>query len=429
MKKKVGIITLGCSKNLVDSEKLAALISPNNYKISFVEEPKNIDILLINTCGFVLDAKQESIDTILKAIEQKKNNQIEKIIVMGCLSTRYLSDLKNEIPEVDHWFTVHNFSQIADLLNKNVFRNQQHRSLSTPSHYAYLKIAEGCNRKCAFCAIPQIRGKYISEPMNVLLVEAKELANKGVKELILVAQDLTYYGYDIQRKPLLAKLLRELSQINGIEWIRLQYTFPQFFTNELIEEIAQNSKVCKYIDIPIQHISDRMLTIMRRNHSSQTLKKLLNTLRKKIPQLHIRTTVIVGHPGETKKDYTELLNFIKDFEFEKLGAFAYSHEEDTYAARHYNDTITKKIKQQRLDKIMKLQQEISLKKNQNMVGTIQKVIIDRYENDYFVGRTQFDSPEVDNEVLIKHSKPLQIGQFYNVPITGAFEFDLLSELE
>lgn len=427
MKKTLGIITLGCSKNLVDSEKLAALISPKKYKISFLEEPQDEDILIINTCGFVLDAKQESIDTILKAVELKKNNQIEQIIVTGCLSTRYLTELKSEIPEVDRWFTVHNFRQIAELLNRSIFQSQHYRQLSTPSHYAYLKIAEGCNRKCAFCAIPHIRGKYKSEPIKDLLAEAKELADKGVKELILVAQDLTYYGYDIQRKPLLAKLIRGLSQIDGLEWIRLQYTYPQFFSNELIDEIAHNPKVCKYIDIPIQHISDRMLAIMRRNHTRQTLVYLLTTLRKKIPQLHLRTTVLVGHPGETKKDFTELLNFIKDFEFEKLGAFMYSHEEGTYAAKHYNDSISKKIKQQRLDEIMMMQQEISLKKNQSIIGTKQKVIIDRIENDYFVGRTQFDSPEVDNEVLIKANKPYQVGQFYNVPITGAFEFDLLSE--
>ncbi|MCX7862969.1 MAG: 30S ribosomal protein S12 methylthiotransferase RimO [Bacteroidales bacterium] len=430
MKKRVGFITLGCSKNVVDTEKIAAHINQNAYVILFLDKPEPVNVLIINTCGFILDAKKESIETILHAIELKKNKQINKIYVTGCLSTRYLDELKSEIPEVDSWFTVHNFQTIADYLNQSSSVSDKHfRYLSTPTHYAYLKIAEGCNRKCSFCAIPIIRGRYHSEPIEHLIAEAKELASKGVKELILVAQDLTYYGIDIQKRPLLVNLLRQISHIDGIEWIRLQYTYPQNFTNELIEEIRTNPKICKYIDIPIQHISERMLKLMRRNHSQKTLKSLLYKLRERIPQIHLRTTVIIGHPGETKKDFNELLDFIKEFEFEKLGAFAYSHEENTYAATHFKDNITNKVKQERLNLLMEIQQEISYKKNKNLIGTFQRVIIDRKENDFFIGRTQFDSPDVDNETLIYTTQSLQHGHFYDVKITDAFEFDLIAQMK
>jgi len=429
MHRKVKIVTLGCAKNTVDSEKIAANLQNLHIPVQFCDSPQEADTLIINTCGFILDAKQESIDIILEAIELKKKRLIKNIFVTGCLSTRYLNELRNEIPEVDEYFTVHNFSTIIDKFkSNNAFDfNQQARLISTPPHYAYLKIAEGCNRKCSFCAIPAIRGKYQSDTIEHLVNEATTLAKNGVKELILIAQDLTYYGKDIYKKSSLATLVNELSKIEGIEWIRLHYTYPQFFSQELIETIANNSKVCKYIDIPIQHISDHMLKLMRRNTTATQLKQLLYKLRKQIPDIHLRTTVLVGHPGETKKDFEELLAFIKDFRFEKLGAFAYSHEENTYADKHYKDSIKHKTKQQRLSTIMQIQQEISSNINNTFVGTYQKVIMDRKENGYIIGRTQYDSPEIDNEVLIKDTNKYRIGRFYNVKITDSFEFDLIGE--
>ncbi len=428
MKQKVGVITLGCSKNLVDSEKIAAQLNPKQFEVAYLTNPQSVDVLIINTCGFILDAKTESIDTILQAIELKKRKKINQVIVTGCLLTRYFKELRAELPEVDKFFTVNNFTSIADLLNSgHTSLSSISRKLSTPSHYAYLKIAEGCNRKCSFCAIPKIRGKYHSEPIESLYQEALLLARSGVKELILVAQDLTYYGMDIARKPLLSQLIRKLSSIPTIEWIRLHYTYPQFFTQELINEIADNEKVCKYIDIPIQHISNRMLSLMKRKPGKEMIIELLNRLRKRIPGLHLRTTVLVGHPGETKRDFEELLAFIKEFEFEKLGAFAYSHEENTYSAKYFKDNISRKLKQERLAKVMEVQQAISQRKNEQLIGSRQKVIIDREESGYFIGRTQFDSPEVDNEVLIKKSSQYTIGNFYSVTIKDAFEFDLMAE--
>ncbi len=430
MVQKIKIITLGCAKNVVDSEKIAAQIDSKLYNVNFVDKVDEADIFVINTCGFILDAKTESIDTILQAVELKEKKKIKQIIVTGCLATRYLEELKNELPEVDKLFTVFENKSLLRFLNSdNNFQSVNLRKLSTPNHYAYLKISEGCNRKCSFCAIPLIRGKYRSEPIDILLEETRQLAEKGVKEIILVAQDLTYYGFDIYKKALLAELLKKISKIEGIEWIRLHYTYPQFFTNELIDEIAQNSKICKYIDLPIQHISQKMLNIMRRKPDKQKLIELLNKLRKKIPGLHLRTTVLVGHPGESKKDFKELLDFIKEFRFEKLGAFTYSEEEGTYSAKHYKDSISRKIKNERLSKIMEVQQIISEENNRKLVGTVQKIILDRVESNYFIGRTQYDSPEVDNEVLIKknNNKMLSVGNFYDVNITDAFEFDLIAE--
>jgi len=429
MKQNIGILTLGCHKNTVDSEKLAAIINPNLYNIYFLETVQPVDILIINTCGFILDAKKESIDTILEAIELKYKKKINQIIVTGCLTTRYYNELKSELSEVDYFFTLNETKSIISILNKNknIFKPNNIRILSTPSHYAYLKIAEGCNRKCSFCAIPKIRGKYKSEDIDSLYNEAKELANKGVKELILVAQDLTYYGYDLKRKSLLAELLKKLSTINNIEWIRLHYTYPQFFTNELIEEINNNAKICKYIDLPIQHISNKILRLMNRKPEKEKLIELLYKLRNKINGLHLRTTVLVGHPGETKKDFDELVRFISEFQFEKLGAFKYSHEDNTIAALKLKDSIPEKIKNERLAKIMEIQQEISYKKNQKFIGTTKKVIIDREENDFLIGRTQYDSPEIDNEVLIKKNSKYKVGNFYDIKIIDSFEFDLIGE--
>lgn len=429
MLNKIKIITLGCPKNTVDSEKIAANLKALNLSVSFCENPQETDTLIINTCGFILDAKQESINTILEAIEFKKKHLIKNIIVTGCLSTRYINELRKEIPEVDDYFTVHNFSTIIDKFKKNTAfdYNNNTRFISTPPHYAYLKIAEGCNRKCSFCAIPSIRGKYQSETIEHLVYEATNLAKAGVKELILIAQDLTYYGKDIYKKASLALLINKLSEIKEIEWIRLHYAYPQFFTQDLIETIAQNPKVCKYIDIPIQHISNKMLKLMQRNTDASKLKKLLYKLRKQIPNVHIRTTVLVGHPEETNEDFDELVAFIKEFKFEKLGAFAYSHEENTYADKHYKDSISNKIKQQRLSTVMQVQQEITSNKNRSFIGTYQQVIMDRKENDYIIGRTQYDSPEIDNEVLIKDTNKYHIGQMYKIKIIDSFEFDLIGE--
>lgn len=429
MQNKIKIITLGCAKNTVDSEKIAANLQALHLPVQFCDNPQEAHTLIINTCGFILDAKQESINTILEAIELKKKHLIKNIFVTGCLSTRYLIDLRKEIPEVDGYFTVHNFSTIIDKFKKNTAYNYNNhkRLISTPPHYAYLKIAEGCNRKCSFCAIPSIRGKYQSETIEHLVYEASTLAHEGVKELILIAQDLTYYGKDIFKKASLASLINKLSEIEGIEWIRLHYTYPQFFTQELIETIAQNPKVCKYIDIPIQHISNNILRLMQRNTDASKLKQLLYKLRKQISNVHIRTTVLVGHPGETKKDFDELIDFINEFKFEKLGAFAYSHEEGTYADKHYKDSISNKIKQQRLAKVMQVQQEITSNINNSFIGTHQQVIMDRKENGYIIGRTQYDSPEIDNEVLIKDINKYNIGQFYNIKIVDSFEFDLIGE--
>jgi ribosomal protein S12 methylthiotransferase len=425
----IKIISLGCAKNTVDSEIIASNIQHFSHHVSFTDVPSPTDILIINTCGFILDAKKESIDTILHAIELKKKHSIKKIFVTGCLSTRYLDELRKEIPEVDAYFTVHNFSTIIQEINSDVSFdfNYHSRMLSTPAHYAYLKIAEGCNRHCSYCAIPSIRGKYRSETIENLYNESVQLAENGVKELMLIAQDLTYYGHESHQKSMLAPLINKLSGIQGIEWIRLHYTYPQFFTNALIEEIANNPKICKYIDIPIQHISNHVLELMKRHTSQKTIIQLLEKLRKQIPQLHLRTTVMVGHPGETKEDFAELLQFIKEFRFEKLGAFTYSHEENTFSALHYKDNITEAVKKERFEKIMEVQQEITASINQTFIGTTQKVIIDRKEGDFIVGRTQFDSPEIDNEVLIPLSNKYKIGMFYQMKIKDAMEFDLIAK--
>lgn len=425
----IKILTLGCAKNTVDSEKIAGNLKTNNINVSFCNEPQKCDILIINTCGFILDAKEESIEAILEAIELKKQHQIKKIYVTGCLSTRYLNDLSESIPEVDKYFTVRNFNEIQHEILKQTSNFQNKRIISTPHHYAYIKIAEGCNRKCSFCAIPSIRGRYKSIPIEILIKEAHDLSQQGVKELILVAQDLTYYGKDLYQKPSLYNLLLELTKNTSFDWIRLHYTYPQYFSDELIDLIASTPSICKYIDLPIQHISDNVLKLMRRGTSKKSIIQLIEKLRKRIPELHIRTTVIIGHPGETKKDFEELVDFIKAYRFEKLGAFIYSHEDNTYAEKHYKDNIPKNVKQERLYHIMNIQQDISSEINHSFIGTTQRVIIDRKENDFYIGRTQYDSPEIDNEVLIKSLYSLKVGDFYSVNITDAFEFDLVAEIK
>ena len=406
-----------------------AQLNAHAVEVQHNAEQSDARTVIINTCGFINDAKQESIDTILDYINAKEQGLIDNLYVMGCLSERYAKDLKNEMPEVDQFFGVNNIEDIVKALGYN-YRSDLigERLLSTPSHYAYLKIAEGCNRKCSFCAIPLIRGKYESLTVDDLFTEAKLLAKHGVKELLLIAQDTSYYGMDIQKSSQLATLLEKLSEIDEIEWIRLHYTYPAGFPKDVIDVIASNPKMCKYLDIPVQHISDNMLKIMRRGLDKKKTIELIENFRSKIPDLSLRTTLLVGHPGETEADFEELYNFVCDTKFDRLGIFTYSHEEDTYAARHYKDNISASVKQERANIIMKAQQEISLLKNRQRIGQTMKVIIDNIDDTDAYGRTQFDSPEVDNEVIINNPANIKIGSFYDVKIIEAGEFDLEGEL-
>ena len=428
-KTSINLITLGCAKNSVDSEFLLGKLNQDFFKISHTEVVEPCDFLLINTCGFINDAKTESINTILEGVRLKKEMKIKTLIVFGCLSQRYREELIKEIPEADHFFGVNEQHKIVSILKRDYFNFKnliENRILSTPKHYAYLKISEGCNRTCSFCAIPLIRGKYVSRTIESLKQEAENLASQGVKELIFIAQDLTFYGYDIYNKPSLSILINTLSEIKGIKWIRLHYLYPRFITNELIRTIAENPKVCKYIDIPIQHISDKMLSVMRRGTDKKNIIALLHKLREKIPEVAIRTTLLVGHPYETQKDFKELCEFAKDFRFDRLGIFPYSHEEGTYSFKNFRNSIPKKEIDRRVSEIMSIQQTISFEINTSKIGSTKEILIDRKENELYIGRTQFDSPEIDNEVIIK-SKSMKTGGFYNVNITDASEFDLFAE--
>ncbi len=429
MKNKINIITLGCSKNLVDSEVLMGQLKANNVSVTH-QSDENANIIIINTCGFIEDAKQESIDTIFQFVEAKKNGIIEKVFVMGCLSERYKSTLKNEIPEVDGFFGVNELPEIIDAIGAKYNKGQiENRIITTPSHYAYLKISEGCDRKCSFCAIPLIRGKHISKPIEVIVSEAKSLVSKGVKELILIAQDLTYYGVDIYKKQKLAQLIIELEKIQGVEWIRLHYTYPASFPDDVLDVISKSTKVCNYIDIPLQHISDNILKSMKRGITADGTRKLIDKIRRKIPKIAIRTTMMVGYPGETDKDFSELIDFIEKYKFERLGVFTYSAEEDTFADT-LNDDVPKLLKKQRADKIMEIQEKISFELNNQKVGKTFKVLIDREEGNYYIGRTEFDSPEVDNEVLVeKDDIEIIPGNFYFVKIIKADYFDLYGQIE
>ena len=384
--------------------------------------------VIINTCGFINDAKEESVDTILRFVKARKAGYINNLYVMGCLSQRYMEALKYEIPEVKRYFGVNSMSDILNELGVQL-RNDliTDRIITGPGHYAYLKISEGCDRVCAFCAIPAIRGKYISRPISELMIEARELANKGVKELILIAQDLSYYGVDLYRKQALNDLISELLKINSLEWIRLHYLYPANFPVELIQLIRGNPRICKYIDIPVQHITDNMLGLMKRSHNRSETVNVLNKIREGIPDAVIRTTLITGHPGETEQDYLELKDFIRNFRFDRLGVFAYSHEEDTYSYNNYEDEITNDIKESRVAALMEIQQTISAELNENKIGKVFKVIIDRIEGDFFIGRSEYDSPEVDQEVLVPVIHNLKPGIFYNIFITQATEFDLYGE--
>lgn len=427
MKKgKVDIITMGCSKNLVDSEQLMRQFDALGYKVSHDSEKPDGEVVIVNTCGFIGDAKEESINTILQLADLKKRRKIDKLYVMGCLSERYMTDLQKEIPEVDKYFGKFNYNEILTDLGQEYRADLRlERSLTTPAHYAYLKISEGCNRTCSYCAIPLITGKHRSRSMDDLEKEVEMLVGKGVKEFHLIAQDLSYYGIDRYKSQKLAELLERLSDIPGVEWLRLHYAYPAHFPYEILKVMCERENVCRYLDIALQHVSDHMLGIMRRNFTKAQTYELIRRIREEVPGIHLRTTMLIGHPGETEEDIDELKEFLRFARFERLGAFTYSHEESTYAHKHYQDDIPEEVKQQRMDEIMSLQQEISTEINHAKVGSTMKVIIDKRDRDYFVGRTEFDSPEVDPEVLIPvDTKGVKVGEFYQAEIVDAAEFDL-----
>ena len=426
MKKTIDIISLGCSKNLVDSEVLMGLMEANGYLCTHDSEDPQGDIVVVNTCGFINDAKEESINTILEFAQAKTEGRIEKLFVMGCLSERYLADLEKEIPEVDGWYGKFNYKQLLkDLEGAEIQVCEGKRHVTTPRHYAYLKISEGCDRHCAYCAIPLITGRHQSRPMDDILDEVRQLVADGTKEFNVIAQELTYYGVDIDGKQHIAELIEKMADIPGVEWIRLHYAYPAHFPWDLLRVMREKQNVCKYLDIALQHISDNMLSRMQRHVTKEETYELIRKMREEVPGIHIRTTLMVGFPGETEEDFEELKAFVKWARFERMGAFAYSEEEGTYSEQHYDDDVAEEVKQARLDKIMRIQQNISAELEAEKVGQTLKVIIDRQEGDYYVGRTEFCSPEVDPEVLIPaEEKKLKIGEFYDVRITDSEEFDL-----
>jgi ribosomal protein S12 methylthiotransferase len=427
MAKKINVVTLGCSKNLVDSELFLCQMNANGYQVVHDSTDTDARIVAINTCGFILDAKEESINTIMEYVAAKDEGLIDKIFVFGCLTERYKDELIREIPEVDGFYGKFEVRKMVEDLKAEYKMSLSHqRYLTTPSHYAYLKISEGCNRTCSYCAIPGMTGSHISVPLEELVEEARSLSRKGVKELLVVAQDISYYGIDLYKESRLAELVSRLADVEGIEWIKLHYAYPANFPLDLLPVMKNRANIAAYLDIALQHCSDRMLKMMRRNITKAETISLIKSIREEVPGIHIRTTMLVGHPGETEKDFEELKAFVREMRFERLGVFSYSNEEDTYAARHYDDVIPKKVKEARVSELMEIQQSIASEINAEKVGQVMKVIIDRREGDYFIGRTEFDSPEVDGEVLIK-SRKLKIGEFYNVRITGAEEFDLYGE--
>jgi len=426
-KQKVNIVTLGCSKNIVDSEVLYSQLKANNIEVEHESVKDDADIVVINTCGFIDNAKQESVDTILRYIDAKNEGLINKVYVTGCLSQRYKPDLQKEIPEVDEYFGTMHLPQLLKALGAD-YRHELigERSLTTPKHYAYLKISEGCDRPCSFCAIPIMRGGHLSKPIEQLVTETKNLVKNGTKELLLIAQDSTYYGLDIYKERKLADLLKSLSDIEGVDWIRLHYAYPSQFPLEVLDVMRERSNICKYIDMPLQHISDNMLKLMRRGITQKRTQELVDIVREKVPGITFRTTLIAGHPGETDKDFEELLRFVERNKFERLGVFGYSHEEGTHSYS-MPDSITAEEKEERVAQIMEVQQDISAAINQSKVGKTLKVLFDRKEGDYFIGRTEADSPEVDNEVLVKANHYVRIGDFADIRITHAEEFDLYGE--
>lgn len=426
---KVDIITLGCSKNLVDSEHLMRQFKANGYTVDHDPHKINGEIVVVNTCGFIGDAQEESVNMILELGEAKKQGKIGKLFVMGCLSERFKSDLLKEIPEVDYYYGKFDWKNLLSDIGKSYYQDlAAERLLTTPKHYAYLKIAEGCDRTCAYCSIPLSTGRYQSRPMEEIEEETRHLVKHGVKELQLIAQDLTYYGEDLYHRAALPELVERLSDIKGVEWIRLHYGYPSHFPMDLLRVMRERDNVCKYMDIALQHISDNMLKKMRRNITSAETYELLDRMRSEVPGIHIRTTLITGFPGETEDDFEQLKVFVQKARFERMGAFAYSHEEGTYSWKHYKDDVPQDVKQSRLDELMQIQEGISLDVNESKIGQRMKVMLDREEEDFFVGRTQYDSPEVDPEMLITKTKPLVSGRFYNVEVTGAQPFDLYGKV-
>ncbi len=435
-KPTVDIITMGCSKNLVDSERLMGLFEANGFHCTHDSDNPKGQIVVVNTCGFIADAKEESINTILEFAQAKTEGRIQKLYVMGCLSERYLADLEQEIPEVDGWYGKFNYGELikelvpkekapipADTPTSPIFRH-----ITTPRHYAYVKISEGCDRHCAYCAIPLITGRHQSRPMEEIIDEVRWMVSQGVREFQLIAQELTYYGVDLYGKQRIAELVEGIASVEGVDWIRLHYAYPTHFPWDLLRVMRERPNVCKYIDIALQHISDPVLERMQRHVTKQETMALIERMRREVPGIHLRTTLMVGFPGETDDDFQQLLDFTRWARFERMGAFAYSEEEGTYSAEHYEDDVPEDVKQHRLDKLMRLQQHISAEIEAAKIGQTMKVIIDRREGDYYVGRTEFCSPEVDPEVLIPATKKLSIGEFYDVRITDAEEFDLYGEI-
>ncbi len=430
IKNQIDIITLGCSKNLVDSEQLMRQITANGYTATHDPDTVEGEIVVVNTCGFIGDAKEESINMILELCEAKKAKKINKIIVMGCLSERYLADLEGELPEVDKFYGKFNWKEVISDLGKEYKEDlAQERVITTPSHYAYIKISEGCNRTCSYCAIPIITGKHKSRPIEDIVEEVCLLVSQGVKEFQIIAQELTYYGIDLYKERKLAELIEAISDVPGVEWIRLHYAYPTKFPYEVLKVMRERDNVCKYLDIALQHVADNQLKLMRRNVTKEETYALIERLREEVPGIHIRTTLMVGHPGETEQDFEDLMQFVRDAKFDRMGAFAYSEEEGTYSAEAYEDDIDEQTKQDRLDAIMRIQERIATASNESKVGKTFKVIIDKLDGDYYVGRTEFDSPEVDPEVLISADEyELEIGGFYDVEITGAEPFELYGKV-
>lgn len=430
-KNTIDVITLGCSKNLVDSEKLMRQLEANGYKVTHDAEHPDGEIAVINTCGFIGDAKEESINMILEFCQAKEEGRLKRLYVMGCLSERYLKELGEEIPQVDKFYGKFDWDALVTDLGKAYCQNLRlDRKLTTPSHYAYLKISEGCDRHCAYCAIPIITGRHVSRPMEEILDEVQLLVNRGVKEFQVIAQELTYYGVDLYKRQMLPELIDRMAGIKGVEWIRLHYAYPAGFPEDLFRVMREHPNVCKYMDIALQHISDNMLQRMRRHVSREQTYDLIRRFREEVPGIHLRTTLMVGFPGETEKDFEELMDFVRQVKFDRMGAFAYSEEEGTYSAEHYEDNVSAEVKQARLDKLMALQQRVSAELSAAKIGRTYKVIVDRCEGDYYVGRTEFDSPEVDPEVLIPSSEgDLSVGDFYQVRITDADDFDLYGTLD
>ena len=434
--KKLQTITLGCSKNKVDTEHILSQVD-HLYEIVPEGEDIPVDVILLNTCGFIGDAKEESVQAVLDAVDRKSRGLAQKVIVFGCLSQRYMNELPDLIPEVDGWFGAREFDPVIKALGAEPDpAKREDRYLTTPSHYAYLKISEGCDRRCSYCAIPFIRGAHKSVPIENLVEEASRLADKGVKELIIIAQDTTYYGLDLYRRRALAELLQKLSEVDGIEWIRIHYSYPAAFPEDVLDQMANNPKVCRYMDIPLQHISDKVLGNMHRHVDGAWTRELIRKMREKVPGVVLRTTMIVGHPGEGKRDFNELLEFAQEARFERLGAFKYSEEEGTYGAENFKDTISAKSKQERLDALMTLQSEISYDFNQSRIGSEIDVIVDDYTDNVFVCRSEFESPEVDGEILVKCDPAVLgsvdpyslVGEFIKVRVTGADEYDLIADI-